>query len=231
MILLSAIIEYNNEQINVPVIDGKIKYTFTATSTLPPKLLRVEDCDENTKLKNIQLEHGSDATPFVAPEIIPGEPSGLIKDIEDKADRIDLNNVIETISVTSDKVADIETTVETTKNNHIITHSSEYITTIEKLVGNADNADEQLKVLQQLAETIDTYFVFDDAFTIGKSNAKTKVRIDNEQLQFLDGETIIAYMSGVYTVMQNARIEGSLEFKNHKITDIGENTVVLYIGE
>lgn len=151
---------------------------------------------------------------------------------QEKANQIDINNVIEILSRTQEKINAIDTTLNVTKDNAIITHSAEYITTIEKLVGNADNSDQQLKLLQQMAEKIDTYFIFDDAFTIGKSDSKNKVRVTNEELQFLNGETLMAYMSGVYTVMKNAKVQGSLELNNHKFTSIGSDiTAVVYIGE
>lgn len=148
----------------------------------------------------------------------------------EKASQIDINNVIEILSRTQDKVDSIDTTLNITKDNAIITHSAEYITLVEKLVGDAENVDKQLKLLEKIAEKIDTYFIFDDAFTIGKSNSKNKVRVDNQRVEFLDGETVMAYASGTFFNMQNARIQGAFEFGNHKAEAEGDNTNFRWIG-
>ena len=227
---MNAIIEYNNEQITVPVVNGKIKHTFTAISTLPPKLLRVEDCSGDTKLKKIQLELGSNATTFVIPEIIQGETTGLIKEVKDKAAQIDFDTVLSEQAVALDKIEALNTEINATKDNLIISHSAEYIEKIEKVLGSSENADARLKVLDEQRVQIETYFQFDDAFTIGRSNSKNKVRITNEQMQFLDGETILAYASGNYFFIKNMKVEQALEVGVHKIEEENGITVGRFIG-
>ena len=117
-----------------------------------------------------------------------------------------------------------------TKDNAIITHSAEYIQSIETLRGDADDKDRQIRMLEQHKKIVDTHFTFDDSLTIGKSDSKNKVRIDNERMEFLDGETVTAYLSGNFFNAQNMRVTTSFEIGNHKFEVNGENTSVRWIG-
>lgn len=227
---MQATIEYDGEQFNIPIVNGKLVYTFTVTTSTPPKILSIDECEGNTQLENIQVEHGDVATDFVVPEVIQGEHTGLIKEIREKAAQIDFDTVLSEQAVALDKIEALNTEINATKDNLIISHSAEYIEKIEKVLGSSEKADARLKVLDEQRVQIETYFQFDDAFTIGRSNSKNKVRITNEQMQFLDGETILAYASGNYFFIKNMKVEQALEVGVHKIEEENGITVGRFIG-
>lgn len=148
----------------------------------------------------------------------------------EKANQIDINNVVQILSDTQRKVESLDTSLNITKNNAVITHSAEYIQAIESLRGDANDASNQIKMLEEHKKTVDTHFVFDEALTIGKSDNKNKLRLDNEKLEFLDGETVSAYLSGNFFHAQNMKVTTSFEIGNHKFEKNGENTSVRWIG-
>ena len=162
-----------------------------------------------------------DFTP--SPEDVQGQ-------IDEKAAQIDFDTVLSEQAVALDKIEALNTEINATKDNLIISHSAEYIEKIEKVLGSSENADARLKVLDEQRVQIETYFQFDDAFTIGRSNSKNKVRITNEQMQFLDGETILAYASGNYFFIKNMKVEQALEVGVHKIEEENGITVGRFIG-
>ena len=175
-------------------------------------------------INKIKLERGNIATDWTeAPEDVQGQ-------IDEKAAQIDFDTVLSEQAVALDKIEALNTEINATKDNLIISHSAEYIEKIEKVLGSSENADARLKVLDEQRVQIETYFQFDDAFTIGRSNSKNKVRITNEQMQFLDGETILAYASGNYFFIKNMKVEQALEVGVHKIEEENGITVGRFIG-
>lgn len=149
---------------------------------------------------------------------------------KEKANQIDINNVVQILSDTQRKVESLDTSLNVTKNNAVITHSAEYIQAIESLRGDANDASRQIKMLEEHKKTVDTNFVFDEALTIGKSDSKNKMRLNNERLEFLDGETVAAHLSGNFFHAQNMKVTTSFEIGNHKFERNGENTSVRWIG-
>ena len=157
-------------------------------------------------------------------------PEDIEYELSQKSNQIDLNNILETVKDTTEKLQSLNTELNLTKDNAIITHSAEYIQSIETLRGDADDKDRQIRMLEQHKKIVDTHFTFDDSLTIGKSDSKNKVRIDNERMEFLDGETVTAYLSGNFFNAQNMRVTTSFEIGNHKFEVNGENTSVRWIG-
>lgn len=175
--------------------------------------------------------YSHDETPSTNPADYLWELSvfSVNKELENKANQTQVFDILETQSLSLEKVESLTTELNLTKENAIIRHSANYIETIEKLIGSSDSRDEAIRVLEEYTKTIDTYFVFDDAFTIGKSTNRNKVRITNEQLQFLDGETVLAFLSGTYFNAQNISVSGSFEVGMHKVTKEHNQTVWRYI--
>lgn len=151
-------------------------------------------------------------------------------EINEKANQIDITNVVQILSDTQRKVESLDTSLNVTKNNAVITHSAEYIQAIESLRGDANDASRQIKMLEEHKKIVDTNFAFDDDLTIGKSDSKNKMRLNNERLEFLDGETVAAHLSGNFFHAQNMRVTTSFEIGNHKFERNGENTSVRWIG-
>ena len=156
-------------------------------------------------------------------------PSPKDWDKELQAKTIDIDAVQKIVSEVVEKVKSLSTTLDVTTKHALITHAGEYVKTIEKLVGNSVDLERRMKLIEQVSEQVETYFKFDDKFTIGKSNSKSKVSIDNDVLQFLVGETVVAHMSGNTLNAPNI-VTKTLYLENHKIEKVGNKTVFRYIG-
>lgn len=151
-------------------------------------------------------------------------------ELDAKAKALDLDSVQTVLSEHIAKLQSLSTTIETTKNNALITHADEYVKTIEKMVGDARDLERRVRLVEQTREEVQTYFQFDDALTIGKSNSKSKLKLDNDEIQFLDGETKGTYLTGNTMTTQNLRVQNGFELGNHKMEKVSNKTVFRYIG-
>lgn len=213
-------------------IDGKSAYTYHAWANKDSngRFIDFSITDTERDWQGVYSSHSNQQSMNPNDYRWTQSPYSLNKELGNKANAIDLNNVIGTISSTTEKVRSIDTELTQTKNNVIITHSAEYVETIRKLVGDAEDASRQLEVLEQMQKDIETHFVFDDAFTIGKSNSTNKVRIDNEKMDFLDNETVITSLSGNVMEVQNVTVKNVLTFESHQIESDGKLLNFKYIG-
>ena len=151
-------------------------------------------------------------------------------ELDNKAKTLDLDNIQTVLSEHIAKLQSLSTTIETTKNNALITHSDEYIKTINKMVGDARDLERRVKLVEQTREEVQTYFQFDDSLTIGKSNSKNKLRLDNNDIQFLSGETVGTSLNGNTMTTQNLIVQNGFELGNHKMEKVLNKTVFRYIG-
>lgn len=129
----------------------------------------------------------------------------------------------------TERLQGLSTDLEVTKDNALITHSAEYIRTIEVLNQEIDAIKPQLVHAESTREQIETFFKFSDALEIGKSNSDYKLRIDNESIKFMEGETVGAYMTGDTMVTKNIVVENNISFGNHTIEKSGNKTVFRYV--
>ena len=150
--------------------------------------------------------------------------------LELKADRSDLTDTITTISSEIAKIEALRTDVDITKDNFLIRHSDEVLNRITSTEASASDLESRVVKVEETTENVDTFFKFDDSFTIGKSNSKTKLRLTNEEIQFLDGETKGTYITGNTMVSQNINIQDKLTLPNHTIESETGLTVFRYIG-
>jgi phage minor structural protein len=82
-------------------------------------------------------------------------------------------------------------------------------------------------------EDINQYFNFDDiiGLTIGDSNSNLKINITNQQMNFKDGQAIVAYINGQIMYIKSAQVLESMVVGNHKIEKYDANiTLVRWIG-
>lgn len=142
-----------------------------------------------------------------------------------------LDNVIVSVATESEKITALRTDVDITKNNFLITHTDEILNTITTTERKAGDLEGRVVEVEQTKEDVDTYFRFDDAFTIGKSNAQTKLRLTNDEIQFLDGETKGTYITGNTMVSQNITIQDKLNLPQHTFEDGEGVTVVRFVGD
>lgn len=162
--------------------------------------------------------------------IVNGSWRGIQNQIDDKANNSDLTSTIQTITEESEKIASLRTDVDITKNNFLITHTDEYVNKITTTESSLDGLDKRVVNVEETKENIDTFFQFDDAFTIGKSNAQTKLRMTNDEIQFLDGETKGTYITGNTMVSQNIQIQDKFNLPKHTMETEGDITVVRFTG-
>lgn len=141
-----------------------------------------------------------------------------------------LGNIIVSVATESEKIASLRTDVDITKNNFLITHTDEYVNKITTTESSLDGLDKRVVSVEETKENIDTFFQFDDAFTIGKSNAQTKLRMTNEEFQFLDGDTKGTYITGNMMVSQNIQIQDKFNLPKHTMETEGDITVVRFTG-
>lgn len=187
-------------------------YTFTNAQT------------GTSTINKIKLEKGNVATDWTpAPEDTQAE-------IDKKANDSDLTTTVQTITEESEKIASLRTDVDVTKNNFLITHTDEYVNKITTTESSVDGLDKRVVNVEETKENIDTFFQFDDAFTIGKSNAQTKLRLTNDEIQFLDGETKGTYITGNTMVSQNITIQDKLNLTKHTMETEGDVTVIRFTG-
>ena len=177
--------------------------------------------DGSAKLK---LEEGNIATDWTpAPEDIQSQ-------IDEKANNSDLSSTIQIITEESEKIASLRTDVDVTKNNFLITHTDEYVNKITTTESSVNGLVDRVVKVEQTKENIYTYFQFDDAFTIGRSNAQKKLRFTNEEIQFLDGDTKGTYITGNTMVSQNSQIQDKFNLPKHTMETEGDITVVRFTG-
>lgn len=148
----------------------------------------------------------------------------------EKTSQIDFNNVLEIIKTESQKLAAVATDLNITKNSALITHTDEIMTTITKLVGNADNVDQQVKMLEEVVKQVNTYFEFSDKMKIGKSDSKIRIEIDNQTMEFKDGETVMAWLSGNVFNAQSIVVKQGIAWPTHEAKSENGLLVFRYIG-
>lgn len=208
--------------------DANNDYRVELTFTLRKKDSIVKlNSNKPLSIYDVQLEYSATASDFVEPSMSVSAGSGIAGKLYNKADREDLENVIQEIETDREYVRGLRTDLEVTKDGAFVKHTAEYVSTIEKIIGDVENVDEQITILGEVAELIDTYFEFADGFTIGKSNSKNKIFIDNEELQFLDGNTIMAYLRGTLFATQNISISGSLEIGGRWVLSADDNGLLV----
>lgn len=149
---------------------------------------------------------------------------------KDKANAVDLDHLIKIISENAQVLSALSTDMSVTKSNALITHTDEVMKTITKLVGNAENIDQQIKLVEQVVSQVSTYFKFDSKLTIGKSDSKIKVEIDNAQMEFKDGETVMAWLSGNIFTAQNIVLKNTLSWPSHTAKTEENILVFRYVG-
>ena len=175
-------------------------------------------------INKIKLEKGNVTTDWTE------APEDTQDKIDDKANNSDLTSTIQTITEESEKIASLRTDVDITKNNFLITHTDEYVNKITTTESSLDGLDKRVVNVEETKENIDTFFQFDDAFTIGKSNSQTKLRLTNDEIQFLDGETKGTYITGNTMVSQNIQIQDKFNLPKHTMETEGDITVVRFTG-
>ena len=175
-------------------------------------------------INKIKLEKGNVATDWTE------APEDTQDKIDDKANNSDLTSTIQTITEESEKIASLRTDVDITKNNFLITHTDEYVNKITTTESSLDGLDKRVVNVEETKENIDTFFQFDDAFTIGKSNSQTKLRLTNDEIQFLDGETKGTYITGNTMVSQNIQIQDKFNLPKHTMETEGDITVIRFTG-
>lgn len=202
----------------MPVVNGRLIFTFTVTTTEPPIILAIEECEGKTRLENMQVEHGEEATEFIAPEIIPGETSGLIKDIQDKADKSELkdkapnDSVQEIINEMSSLRGLTNSKLDMVAFNQQMAQHEAFLTMLDTAIKNAqalatkvDNANvEILNDLQDQAErwlTQAGYIQIDGAtntFSISNTSNNSQIIVDDEGIKFMDGGVMVGIITGQY---------------------------------
>ncbi|MFL2134944.1 glucosaminidase domain-containing protein [Ruoffia sp. FAM 24228] len=180
--------------------------------------------DDFFKISKLKVERGNTATDWTpAPEDVQSK-------IDNKANDSDLSSTIQTVTEESEKIAGLRTDVDVTKNNFLITHTDEYVNKITTTESSVDGLDKRVVSVEETKENIDTFFQFDEAFTIGKSNAQTKLRMTNDEIQFLDGDTKGTYITGNTMVSQNIQIQDKFNLPKHTMETEGDITVVRFTG-
>lgn len=149
---------------------------------------------------------------------------------QNKVNNIDLDNTIRILSENTQQLKSLSTELDVTKANVMITNTTEIMKTITKLVGDASNVDDQIKLLEQVIEPVKTYFKFDTKFTIAKSNTGLKIEIDNQVMNFKDGETVMAWLSGNIFNAQNIVVKNGLSWPSHKAESQNGLLNFRYIG-
>ena len=230
---ITVYVNYGNtgpSSLTVPIKNGKITRTYVAHDTIDSnKLLLYAGVSSSTRgngviFRNIKIEKGNTATDWTE------APEDTQDKIDDKASAEDLDETVRTIETESRKIASLRTDVDITKNNFLITHTDEYVNKITTTESSLDGLDKRVVNVEETKENIDTFFQFDDAFTIGKSNAQTKLRMTNDEIQFLDGETKGTYITGNTMVSQNITIQDKLNLTKHTMETEGDVTVIRFTG-
>ncbi len=208
----------------------RLKYTFTTHSYVESnKQLRLyifmRDFTGIAWFKDFVLVEGT-----IAPTSYIPAPEDFQDQIDAKTDLIDFENVLKVLNEETAKLKALSTDMQITKNNALITHTDEIMTTITKLVGNANNADQQVKMIEQVISQVNTYFQFSDKLSIGKSDTKIKIEIDNEKMEFKDGETVMAWLSGNIFNAQNIKVNQGLSWLSHEAKTENDILVFRYVG-
>lgn len=201
-------------------------FNYSAENTTHAHIYFSKNLPSNNSIefRNFKLEKGNTATDWTpAPEDVQAQ-------IDDKASAEDLDETVRKIETESRKIASLRTDVDITKNNFLITHTDEYVNKITTTESSLDGLDKRVVGVEETKENIDTFFQFDEAFTIGKSNAQTKLRMTNDEIQFLDGETKGTYITGNTMVSQNIQIQDKLNLPKHTVETEGDVTVIRFTG-
>lgn len=180
------------------------------------------------QFKDLKLEHGTRATDWTpAPEDVDSD----IQSVSDVANGLVDN--METIlgDGTEDNIGLIETL-----RTEIHQTDEDWKLAVTKTQENIDTVDEKIDDVQGTVNEYSTWFTMDeDGFTIVKVEngveQSLKVRIDNDSLDFLDGDTVVAYVSNEKLMINAAEVKGLLDVGSFRWTSRANgNMGLMWIG-
>lgn len=172
---------------------------------------------------DVKMERGNKATDWTpAPEDVDANVAAVSEVVDS------LIEDIEDITGEEGLIATLSTEINQTDEQwRLAVQKTEE--TIEKVDGKVDD-------VQSTINTYETWFTMDsDGFTIGKTEdgdeLPLKVRLDNDSLDFLDNDTVVAYVSNEKLMINAAEVEGTLDVGGFRwtIRDNG-NMGLMWIG-
>jgi hypothetical protein len=177
---------------------------------------------------NLKLEIGNRATDWTpAPEDIQGQ-------LDEKADAETITEEFNSAIV--ETAQDITTTLEQKiyDESGKITkaYQSELEQTAKDLNLTFTEYDERIKNAEGEVLEIKTYFNFSsDGLNIGKSDSPLNINVSNDQIDFIDNGTIVAYINGQMMYIDSLQVLSSLIVGNHKIEKYNDSiTLIKYSG-
>ena len=238
--------------------NGRLQATFTATENTHSVLIP-SDCIGTLNVNDIQLEQGSQATPFVKPAVHAEDISGIFKDLRDL--RIDIKDTSEVISKIDDKADEVSVDELIEAQSNVESLIEQYPTpeSLNNLYGQFSDVDaytkhledamesnrldglERFKIIeenvgsgQKFMQAISQYLSYsEEGLVLGQEGNALKISIDNERISFLDSGKEVAYINGQMLYILSGVFLNSLSIGNHKIEKLNNSnkiTTITWIG-
>jgi Carbohydrate binding domain len=179
-------------------------------------------------LYNLKLEIGNRATDWTpAPEDIQGQ-------LDEKADAETITEEFNSAIV--ETAQDITTTLEQKIYDESGKITKAYQSELEQTARDLNltftEYDERIKNAEGEVLEIKTYFNFSsDGLNIGKSDSPLNINVSNDQIDFIDNGTIVAYINGQMMYIDSLQVLSSLIVGNHKIEKYNDSiTLIKYSG-
>lgn len=190
-------------------------------------------------VNSMKLEYGTKETDWsIAPQDITLYTSSLAGRIENAENIISSDQIISRVQSTDWYKADLADKATSSELQAISTLLTTQYSTIEQTDSKIDlsvglitaeldrnNPDENST--GGIVNNVSTTFSFrSSGLLIGKEEDQFKVNLSNTQLEFLDGNDIVAWVSNKSLFITDAKVNGSLVFGAHVASKLGDNITV-----
>lgn len=212
---------------------GRVVRTFTldsANSTFSALNFRLDNVPTSITLTiyNLKLEVGNRATDWTP----------AIEDIQSQLDeKADVETITEEFNsaltqTSQDITATLEQKILDESGKIKKAYQSEIEATAKDLGLTFTEYDERIKTSEDQVTEIKTYFNFSsNGLNIGKSDSPLNINVSNDQIDFIDNGTVVAYINGQMMYIDSLQVLSSLIVGNHKIEKYNDSiTLIKYSG-
>ena len=161
--------------------------------------------------------------------------------LDNKTDRGYVDNLINNTTTTTQTQirqtqnsmsAELDRKISDLNGDITQSYSADIQATVDNFNMSFSNIQSIMENNNQNITNLNQYFDFStDGMEIGKTGSLLKINIDNEEMQFKDGEAVVAYINGLKMYISNLDVVDSLEVGNHKIEKFNDEiTIIRFIG-
>lgn len=217
-------------------IRHSVTYTSTSTGSLT---FYVSAANVNAYITQIQLEYGN----------IPSDWRPASEDLESEVEEnyasfnVSINEINSTVASTNEELSEVKqaadeisTEIRDATGSYTLKETFEQVTSkitdaetnmSTQLQQTADGLSVSISSLQDQLSIINKHFEFtDEGLIISSGNSNIKIKLDNEEgLQFLDGETVVAYMDEQKLVITSSEIFESIQIGNFAFTPMDNGSL------